>query len=195
MSSETVATIYMPLGREGTDVWKPKQAVRCDNGFYRVLGPVPYNECWMFSSGAVVRCELKPFKAAAKAWLQSPLQREVTTAILVWAVLEGVLDATIGDCSCLVADEQSDAGGCGYHFSSDACTELIRQNPEDSAAYLHRGHAYLSKGEYGQAHADYIKAMELDGLYDDMLLFDTDKFSGYDRSTSKAWPTHKGHQN
>src|SRR5262245_21643503 len=84
---------------------------------------------------------------------------------------------------------------CYHHLSIGACTELIRQSPEDSAAYLHRGHAYLSKGEYGQAHADYIKAIELDGLYDDMLLFDTDKFSGYDRSTSKAWPTHKGHQN
>jgi hypothetical protein len=81
------------------------------------------------------------------------------------------------------------------HLSIDACTELIRQNPEDSTAYLHRGHAYLSKGEYGQAHADYIKARELDVLYDDTLLFDTDKFAGYNRSTSKTGPAQKGHQN
>jgi tetratricopeptide (TPR) repeat protein len=86
------------------------------------------------------------------------------------------------------ADARQD---CHHHLSIDACTELVRQNPKDAAAYLHRGHAYLSKGEYGQAHADYIKAMELGGLYDDTLLFDTDKFSGYDRSTSKAWPTQE----
>jgi hypothetical protein len=68
------------------------------------------------------------------------------------------------------------------HLSIDACTELIRQNPEDAAAYLHRADPHLSKDEYGQAHADYIKARELI-RFDDTLLFDTDKFSGYSRKS------------
>jgi hypothetical protein len=69
---------------------------------------------------------------------------------------------------------RTDARQDCYHLNIDACTELIRQNPEDSAAYLHPGHAYLSKGAYNKAHADYITAMG-----NDTLLFDIDKFAGY----------------
>jgi len=62
MTRETRATIYMPLRNEGTEVWRPVQAERCDDGSYRVLGPVPSGEEWVFSPGSVVRCEPHSFQ-------------------------------------------------------------------------------------------------------------------------------------
>jgi hypothetical protein len=53
-------TIYMPLLDEGTDVWRPVEAVREGDG-YLVLGPMPSEETWKFAPGTVVRCEFRVF--------------------------------------------------------------------------------------------------------------------------------------
>ena len=51
-------TIYMQLLDEGTDVWRPVQAETLAGGLFRVLGPVPQDEKWAFSPGAIVLCKL-----------------------------------------------------------------------------------------------------------------------------------------
>jgi hypothetical protein len=61
-----MATIYIPLRNEGTNVWRPVQAERLDDGSYRVLGPVPSGEEWSFSPGAVVRCEQRTFQTGGE---------------------------------------------------------------------------------------------------------------------------------
>ena len=48
--------IYMPIRDEGTDVWRPVQAKRRNDGNYEVLGPMPEGEEWAFVPGAIVRC-------------------------------------------------------------------------------------------------------------------------------------------
>jgi integrase len=42
------------------------------------------------------------------------------------------------------------------------CTEAIRRNPNDAAAYSSRGLAYEAKGDNDRAIADYSKTLELD---------------------------------
>lgn len=54
------ATIYMPLLDEGTDVWRPVEAIRDGDG-YLVLGPMPPDEAWKYAPGTVVRCEFHVF--------------------------------------------------------------------------------------------------------------------------------------
>ena len=56
-----MATIYMPLLNEGTDVWRPVPATQVSAGTYRVEGDMPDDEEWMFAPGSVVRCELRAF--------------------------------------------------------------------------------------------------------------------------------------
>ncbi len=54
-----VETIYMPLVGEGVDVWRPVLAERLEMGRYRVLGPVPESEQWLFAPGSIVHVEMK----------------------------------------------------------------------------------------------------------------------------------------
>jgi hypothetical protein len=54
-----MATIYMPLLNEGTDVWRPVEATQLSAGTYRVEGEMPDDEEWMFAPGTAVRCEPK----------------------------------------------------------------------------------------------------------------------------------------
>ena len=54
-----MATIYMPLLNEGTDVWRPVEATHLEADSFRVEGPVPEDEEWMFAPGSLVRCELR----------------------------------------------------------------------------------------------------------------------------------------
>lgn len=54
-----MATIYMPLLNEGTDVWRPVEATHLRATTYRVEGEVPEGEEWMFAPGLLVRCEPK----------------------------------------------------------------------------------------------------------------------------------------
>jgi hypothetical protein len=56
-----MATIYMLLLNEGTDVWRPVKATLVSADAYRVEGEMPDDEEWMFAPGSVVRCELRTF--------------------------------------------------------------------------------------------------------------------------------------
>ena len=57
--TSTMATIYMPLLNEGTDVWRPVEATPLTSDTYRVEGEMPDDEEWAFAPGRVVRCEFE----------------------------------------------------------------------------------------------------------------------------------------
>jgi len=50
-------TIYVALIDEGTDVWRPVEAERTNDGLFRLLGEPDDTEAWEFPPGAVVRCK------------------------------------------------------------------------------------------------------------------------------------------
>lgn len=52
-------TIYIYLLDEGTDSWRPVEAVRIDKNVYRITSPHIEGESWQFQSGDVVRCREK----------------------------------------------------------------------------------------------------------------------------------------
>jgi hypothetical protein len=54
-----MATIYMPLLNEGTDVWRPVDATPLSADTYRVEGEMPNDEQWMFAPGTIVHCKRK----------------------------------------------------------------------------------------------------------------------------------------
>jgi hypothetical protein len=56
-------TIFMPLLDEGTDVWRPVEAVRLSDGCYRVLDENPTDESWAFPPGSKVRAETRQFSS------------------------------------------------------------------------------------------------------------------------------------
>ena len=56
-----MTTIFMPLLNEGTDVWRPVDAERLGPDTFRVIGPEPNHEEWMFTPGAIVRAITKRF--------------------------------------------------------------------------------------------------------------------------------------
>lgn len=51
--------IHIHLTDEGTDVWRPIEAIRLDEELFRIPEDtiVPSDENWEFLPGAVVRCE------------------------------------------------------------------------------------------------------------------------------------------
>jgi len=51
--------IYMCLLDEGTDVWRPVQALDLGNDLFRIVSenPDPEDEHWQFSTGDMVRCK------------------------------------------------------------------------------------------------------------------------------------------
>jgi hypothetical protein len=55
--------IYMPLVGEGTDVWVPVQADPFGRGFWRVRGPLPQGQLWVFPPGAVVAVASRTFSS------------------------------------------------------------------------------------------------------------------------------------
>jgi hypothetical protein len=57
-----MATIYMTLVNEGTEVWRPVEATHLSGDLYRVNGSMPGDEEWAYSPGAIVRCERTTFK-------------------------------------------------------------------------------------------------------------------------------------
>ena len=56
-----MVTAYMPLLNEGTNVWRPVQTIKRFDGFYEVASrnDNPEDEEWAFSTGDIVRCEVK----------------------------------------------------------------------------------------------------------------------------------------
>jgi hypothetical protein len=53
--------IYVYLLDEGTDVWRPVQALQLDDGSFRIPpnALVPDGEIWEFNPGDIVRCKDK----------------------------------------------------------------------------------------------------------------------------------------
>ena len=56
-----MATIYMPLLDEGTDVWRPVTAECLGRGTFRIIGLQPYGEKWAFAPGTVIAGKLYRF--------------------------------------------------------------------------------------------------------------------------------------
>jgi hypothetical protein len=53
-----VATIYVYMPGEGTDTWRPVEALSEGDSLYRIADtPTPTDETWEFAPGALVRCE------------------------------------------------------------------------------------------------------------------------------------------
>jgi hypothetical protein len=58
--------IYVPLGDEGVEVWRPVTARQLSASVFEIpLGtPVPSDESWLYRPGDQVRCELRPLSGA-----------------------------------------------------------------------------------------------------------------------------------
>jgi len=54
-------TVYVALQHEGTEVWRPVEAERQEDGLYLLLGDQDETETWEFPPGAVVRCQERNF--------------------------------------------------------------------------------------------------------------------------------------
>ena len=56
---EHLSEIWIYLLGEGTDVWRPVQAVHVNGDVYRIvsLNPDPEQETWEFNSKELVRCK------------------------------------------------------------------------------------------------------------------------------------------
>ncbi len=82
----------------------------------------------------------------------------------VIAIIVGVLFAASA-----LADNRKDCKGPDPERSIMACSAIIKAGRETkknlAAAYSNRGNSYIKKGEYGQAIADYGKAIELNPKY------------------------------
>jgi len=57
LTNEGVTTIYMPLINEGTDVWRPVEAIKITDLGYMVTEKAPAGEEWAFEPGHILRCE------------------------------------------------------------------------------------------------------------------------------------------
>jgi hypothetical protein len=60
MTTDNTVKIYIPLLEEGTDTWRPTQAISLGKDLYKVLPTPDYNprsELWEFLPGSTVRCE------------------------------------------------------------------------------------------------------------------------------------------
>ena len=57
ISDESLTTIYMPLLNEGTEVWRPVEAMKVGELGYMVTENAPPDEQWAFQPGHVLRCE------------------------------------------------------------------------------------------------------------------------------------------
>jgi len=53
--------IYMPLVAEGTDCWRPVQAVQISDDVFEVTGHIPAGESWAFGPNSRVRCRSHVF--------------------------------------------------------------------------------------------------------------------------------------
>jgi len=62
MDAEDVNKIYVALLDEGTDCWRPVQAVQIRQGVFRIIEQViPEDELWEFRPGDTVSCDLYDF--------------------------------------------------------------------------------------------------------------------------------------
>ena len=56
-----MATIYLPLLNEGTDCWRPVEAIELGSDLFRIVSQKPEDEEWPYRSGEVVRCRWRQF--------------------------------------------------------------------------------------------------------------------------------------
>jgi hypothetical protein len=63
MSREITQEIYVALLHEGTDVWRPVEALEIGDGLFRIVSKnlKPDIEAWQFITGEIVRCQEKVF--------------------------------------------------------------------------------------------------------------------------------------
>ena len=57
-----IATIFVALLGEGSDVWRPVKASSLGDGRFVVNGPLPDDEQWEFEPGSRVLCETRVFQ-------------------------------------------------------------------------------------------------------------------------------------
>ena len=59
--------IYVAILDEGTDVWRPVEAVEVSKGLFRIVSKNahPDNEHWEFTTGEIVRCQSKEFSGGS----------------------------------------------------------------------------------------------------------------------------------
>jgi hypothetical protein len=53
--------IFVQLPEEGTEVWRPVQAVKFSNGLYKIISTGESDENWEFNTGQIVKCTNKTF--------------------------------------------------------------------------------------------------------------------------------------
>jgi hypothetical protein len=49
-------TLYMPLGGEGAECWRPVRAVQVDTYIFEIVDKIPEGESWAFAPSCRVRC-------------------------------------------------------------------------------------------------------------------------------------------
>jgi hypothetical protein len=62
----SVTTIYMPLLNDGTDAWRPVEAMKIGDLGYMVTESAPPSEEWAFQPGHILRCEERQLSGEAK---------------------------------------------------------------------------------------------------------------------------------
>jgi len=75
-SMDETCTVYVSLLDEGTDVWRPVEAIRIGENMWRLCGPIPEDETWQFQPNDVVKCEEK--------WLSDGLHFCAVERIAAW---------------------------------------------------------------------------------------------------------------
>lgn len=60
-NKSNITTIYVYLLDEGTDVWRPVDAIHMKGDIYQIKpeSRIPKTETWQFLPGDIVRCEEK----------------------------------------------------------------------------------------------------------------------------------------
>jgi tetratricopeptide (TPR) repeat protein len=66
------------------------------------------------------------------------------------------------DATAALADARQDCEKLRGDAAIQACDQTIGEFPRDAEAYNNRGNAYLAKGDFDRAIADYTKAIEID---------------------------------
>lgn len=82
-------------------------------------------------------------------------------AIVVYLVALITVPATM----VCAQDRNSCVSNSDTHQAIQSCSNLIRANPNDAAAYHFRGNALARNGDHGQALADYTRAIQINPSY------------------------------
>jgi hypothetical protein len=100
-SVASVAEIYMPLLKEGTDAWRPINVTPLQGGVYMVEGPMPDGETWLFTPGTVIQIKWKKFADGQSRLI--PKGSEPTNSSIVNDHFQSSVGVLIGASPLLVA--------------------------------------------------------------------------------------------